>query len=141
MKKIILAAIALVVLSFVVAFFISRGIVSSDIVSGGLRVTYPNGGETLKLGSKIDILWESSSDATSNTGTVYAQSSVESQELYVIAQSIDLNSEGFGWKIGDALRSNKIILGAVPAGEYKIKVCNDASGACDLSDKYFEVVE
>ncbi len=99
--------------------------------AAGIRVSYPNGGETLRMGSTQTIRWTYTGDPGASVRIELMKNGV----LYrTISSSVPSGSGGNGsynWTVPTALESSR---------KYKIRVTSTSNGSVtDSSDRYFSI--
>lgn len=101
--------------------------------AASIRVSYPNGGETLRMGSTPTIRWTYSGDPGASVKIELMKNGV----LYrTISSSVSSGSSGNGsynWTIPSDLE---------PSKKYKIRVTSTSNGsAADTSNRYFSIMK
>ncbi|MEK7209122.1 MAG: hypothetical protein AAB677_02590 [Patescibacteria group bacterium] len=110
------------------------------VPSQPLTVISPNGGESWLVGSNQNVKWlwsgppnPSYPNWTSTNHNIYL---IGGNSKWSLGQGVDsrVGSNGVGFPV---------VVPSVPAGAYKISVCDDylsgATRACDSSDSYFKI--
>ncbi|MCK5058031.1 MAG: hypothetical protein KAT34_15360 [Candidatus Aminicenantes bacterium] len=116
----------LLLLTVPVFAFLSQAVLNA----GEIRVTAPNGGENLEMGSTCNITW-THSGLLNNIHILLQQNDTN---VALIAKSIDPAPGSFSWTVGDCIQ------GAVTAGSnFKILIMEKNSTVRDKSDATFDI--
>ena len=98
----------------------------------GITVTYPNGGERLKVGDRVNITWKAF--GLSNDVDILLKNKKAVSQLKVIASSINWKACSFRWKVGQTRT------GVVPAGsDYQIVIRERSTKTSDMSNASFSI--
>ncbi len=97
-----------------------------------ITVTYPNGGERLKIGDKVKITWKAS--GLSNDVEILLKTKKAVSRLGVIAPSVNWKALSYTWTVGQTRK------GVAPAGsDYKIVIRERSTKTSDMSNAGFSI--
>lgn len=100
----------------------------------GLTVTYPNGGECLKLGSKVNITWKAS--GLSNDVDILLKNKKSVSRPGVIASGVGSKARSYSWVVGQTRA------GTSPFGsDYQIIIRERLTKNSDMSNASFSIQE
>ena len=123
-----------------------------------VTVTSPNGGETWAKGTIQTIKWQDRSGSTCPQGTdclvagtsydIFLNDLASCSEnvcttgfrVWTIAKGV--SGLSYRWKIPDCSTVNTCPSNFdIPAGAYRVQVCQSGTSTCDMSDSYFKIVD
>lgn len=116
--------------------------------AGSLRITSPNGGEIWTVGSLQTIRWTSPYYFRATTADIKAIRDYNCSSgsvcpaiayaPYLIATGVNINQNSYSWNAGQVLPSiGGVTTTVLPAGQYRIQICELGGTNCDLSDQVF----
>jgi len=104
----------------------------ATVYGKSITVTYPNGGECLKSGARVNITWKAS--GLTNDVDILLENKKAVSRLGVIASRIDRKSKSYSWVVGQTR------IGAVPAGsDYQIVIRERSTKTSDMSNAVFSI--
>lgn len=128
--------------------FVARDVIPINTVKETIKVISPNGGETIRIGQKYNIKWESYNLSGPKVNVFLEDDSINCPSgivgcwsSYAIAGLIQ-NDGSYLWDtslnlFGSGGPNTYTIR---PGVNYRIKVCSSMTDVCDESDNYFSFV-
>jgi peptidoglycan hydrolase-like protein with peptidoglycan-binding domain len=125
--------------------------------TGELKITSPNGGETLVRGRIHTILWTSpqyfkaaSADlklipVTPSCAAGAPCADIAVMPAYMIATNLDITKNTHRWTVGSAFTAPGGVVGerlaeaVIPDGQYSIEICETGTSNCDTTDGRFTI--
>ena len=109
----------------------------ANMLYSSLKVTAPNGGESMSPGSSQEISW-TAGDATGNIKIELVKGQTV---LGTIANNLDINSSPYNWTAGNYVNAAGAPQTAPIAGDYLIKLSKTDNTYTDSSDAYFSLAD
>lgn len=138
---------------------LTRGRINSDAIDfrgQSLRITSPNGGETWHRDSIQTITWSGTPGLLSQEGSLWLEYNtppcadpnqpvrcmIAVHEPVLLNEHVKLSAQSYSWRVGTvgiSLPTVPPVQNFVPVGQYRIRICQAMSTACDSSDGAFNI--